>query len=334
MSSITVEVIFMGLIGFVPHEGQRGMTALMVDPAAKGGHEHVPYVLVLNGDGECLPRGNPDCFRSCDQFRQVADVSIRPNMCWQLTGEDLKILGNQASLKFDQTGYLTMFGNPKEVPSWGWQANDYSWVPGMDLLTGGYGRVLNSCMAEGKPCKLVRSRLRLRGGHATACHLIHMDTGKAGEKRNVIKFPYLVGSEKFEQVVADAAKVEFQIEGDEVYLHSWAFRKGGQKPHKASVTLKPSDRERRLTLIVTNFPGPGDDTGSNFHAEVLFDLLAVQPTVRPTRKNCAKEYCKEFLRHPGSCESEATQIEELFNAAREPKYIHSPTFCDGMSFQR
>lgn len=318
--SVTVHVIFMGLIGLVPQEG---MTALMVDPS--GDNEHVPYIFLL--EGECNPVGESTCSRYCDQFGEV------PKLCWQLDKEDLKILGNQTLLTFDRTGYQTIFGNPKEVPRWKWQANDYSWVPGIEILTGGYGKIRDSCLADGEPCGLVRARMRLRGGHATACHLIHdvSDARETGRKRNVINFPYQIGDRELHQAVADAARVEFQVEGDEVYLHSWSFDKdGGQEPHKDSVILKPENPGRPLTLIITNFP-LHEHSGSNFHAEILFDLLALAPPERPTRKDCAEYDCPRLPRYPGSCEQEAAQIEELFEGH---DYIHSRTFCDGMSFQQ
>ncbi|HSK80697.1 MAG TPA: hypothetical protein VLQ45_29855 [Thermoanaerobaculia bacterium] len=353
MSSFTVQLIFFGLIGFVPNEGgQNGMTALMVDPASLGiskcRPKHKQLVLLL--DGECTPE--QECLERAD--------TDRLQLQWELDKEDLEIFGNQRQIEFRLRGKQSIFGNDKELPSYDWQAASYSWVPSIDLLTGGYGHVREAFVRDGRPKPPVQARFTVRGGQTSACHLIHEPVKYSDpqeEDRKVVLFHYdnLVNRSCFQQAVADGVKVEFEVEGSFMNLYSWSFtpsheHRNKQQELKRSVRLSPSPGSDTVTLIVANVPryphrnhdyqrGEDDDQQCPPHSDIFFDLLAREPPVRPTRR--ATNITRSV--NPGSCEDELTALIDLLGPRAEgplksladaihPRALHSRTFCDGMGY--
>lgn len=328
--SITVQVIFIGLIGFAPNlGGQKGMTALMVDPDLVGKPPvHTPVVLLLRGECESRNPHHDDCEKDMDS-----------ELHWTLIYEDVEIFGQQKSMDFGKKRK-----RHKDMPSSKDQAKDFSWVPSIDLLTGGHGQVRQEFLKDGWPKTPVSARFTVRGGQASSCHLIHRPEKYPDPRqpeREVILFHYdnVVNYASYQQAVADAVKVEFQVEGKFASLYAWNFTEEGQESLSRKVKLYPE--KGLITLVVANLPeqdGQAHSGGSHF--DIFFDLLARQPPFRPTRS--ATDITETM--DPGSCEEEFDTIQKRFSPSTDPALKtlaeithptaapHSRTFCDGMSY--
>src|SRR5688572_21254803 len=108
MTTITVRLIFWGLVGFVPDlDGQRSLTALLVDPARTQVQQgtcplptHFSVVYLL--DGNCVEGG--DCKRIPQGKGFQADLmgfnlDLGPDkplqLAWMLDQEELEISGEE-----------------------------------------------------------------------------------------------------------------------------------------------------------------------------------------------------------------------------------------------
>jgi hypothetical protein len=356
--SILVRVVFWGLIGFVPHEeGQKGLTALFVDPTqikpAEGFcaiPKHVPVVYLL--DGQCEPDKG-----QCVQvpFGRELEVATHlgektPKLRWLIEDEDLEIFGQERKVEFRHRGRRKFGGRLRDVPERFRQTGDYSWVTSMGALTGGHGQVREDCLRGEKTCPL-NARFTIRGGRASACHLFHEpEEAPKDETRKVVVFDFSenrngrsisVGH----QAVADAVQVEFEVEGDHVDLQSWGLASiDGQQQPRASVRLKPAAQSRTVTLLVVNSPvnpkvtGEATAHGASHgpactprpHSDALFALLARQPEF-PTERLRSTKVRKV---NPGTCEAE---IADLARARVDFGGIafeapHATTSCDGASY--
>lgn len=351
--SITVRLIFMGLIGFAPHDdGRQGMTALFLDTARVQTPSvqclvppHIPVVYMLDGKctGECerIPYGREDDadamgFNNPDHPLQLA---------WLLDKEDLEI----SHIDEDAVRLARPFFFPSRrrlVPRRSGQTSYFSWVPDMGLLTGGYGKVREDCLGSQGTCPLT-ARFKLAGGRASACHLFHdLDDQPSPDGRSDVRvFDYTIeeeGSTRViaSQAVADAVLVEFEVEGDRVTLESWELPMGqGQQAKKGTAHLWPPEDSRTLTLVVAYLPSLGSihplipkegeahhDAGcEQSHAEVLFEFLAREQSPRPVRTLNETDTMRV---PPGSCEPEVLRIAALLQG--EPP--HSTTACSGTKF--
>lgn len=351
--SITVRLIFMGLVGFVPHnDGREGMTALFLDTARVQTSSakcsvppHIPAVYMLDGKcmGQCrrIPLGREDDadamgFDHPDHTLQLA---------WLLDREDLEI--SQADEDAVRLAKPFFQGRRKLAPRRSRQASYFSWVPDMGLLTGGHGEVREDCLGGQGTCPLT-ARFKLTGGRASACHLFHdLDDQPSPDGRsNVRVFDYTIegdDSTRVEsQAVADAVLVEFEVEGDRVTLQSWELPMGqGQQAKKGTANLWPAENSRTLTLVVAYLPSLGsihpsipraedeahhDASCEQSHAEVLFDLLAREQDPRPIRTLNEGVMMRV---PPGSCEPEMLRIAALLQG--EPP--HSTTACSGTKYR-
>lgn len=360
MSSITVQVIFFGLMGFVPNEGGlKGMTALIVDPPRQAGDPcsippHFPLVLVVTG--KCEPAGN--CLQEGVPGKN--NVTLK----WQLDREDLEIFGKQKSMEVCSGGLFNRWKkwasahSDSPAPAYSWELPSFSWVPSIDRLTGGYGHVREDFLQDGTPDPPVNARFLVRGGQASACHLIHKipvaQEETQGEEREITLFHYDFGGKiaPFDRAVADAVKVEFEAEGRSIDLYSWNFSAPQQqqklKPKRA-VRLSPPDGSNTLTLIVANVPlkphrdNDGVDHQCPPHSDIFYDMLARESPYRPTRT--VVQYPPAHIMNPGSCEKELSDVVEILGPYKEeapglsflseaihPRAApHSRTFCDGMA---
>jgi hypothetical protein len=347
-TSITVRVIFWGLMAFVPNDqSERGLTALLVDPRppiTRPGPipEHIPVVYLL--EGNCTPQDQ--CFRGGGVATELGP--IKPQLVWRIAGEDLEIFGEEHRVKFHKDKRQRNNGSLLQAPRWRWQINDFSWVSSMETLTWGHGIAREDCLNLRETCP-VHSRFRVRGGTAESCHLYHRpDDHPKNSKRDVPIFNYLPATNPpLRQAVADAFKVEFDVEGDHVELRAWALPHGTrQQLFKAAAQLRPSRNSRTITLIVVNAARQQeDDSHHNMalaprpHSDFLYDLLARQPVPRLLRDE--KYYTITRIR-PGSCEAEVSALAQpkyddspgialdRFDARSLP---HSPTLCDGAVYK-
>jgi hypothetical protein len=352
--SITVRVIFWGLMGFVPNEeGQRGLTALLVSPSHQEA-AHIPAVYLYEGSCEGIPLtkngGNP-CVRVPDPYKQDVATHLgatAPGLRWLLQNEDLEILGEESRVKLNTTGRKTLFGRLREAPASARQTAAFTWVPSMATLTAGHGQVRDDCLFWVGTCPL-SARFKVRGGKARTCHLFHtLKADPRSPAQEVVVFSYRSENGKPEnlpppQAVADAVQLEFEVEGDYVELGAWDFPGlSGQQTLKAAVKLRPPAGSRTLTLIVSNGPQHSDDeedyTGSP-HQEALFNLLARQPVFRFTRDELRTEWVA-----PGTCEREITALANATFDRPNDKHAksdgsgsrkevpHATTACDGATY--
>lgn len=355
--SITVRLIFMGLIGFAPHDdGRQGMTALFLDTARMQSPSaqcpvpsHIPVVYMLDGKctGECerVPHGRED-----DADSMGFNNPNHPlQLAWLLDKEDLEISQvDQDAVRLARPFFFQ--GRRRLAPRRSGQTSYFSWVPDMQQLTGGYGKVREDCLGDQGTCPLT-ARFKLTGGEASTCHLFHdLDDQPSPDGKSTVRvFDYTIeedGATRVvsKQAVADAVLVEFEVEGDRVTLDSWELPMGqGQQAKKGTAHLWPAENSRTLTLIVAYLPSLGSihpqipqvegvegeahhDAGcEQSHAEVLFDLLAREQSPRPVRTLNEKETMRVS---PGSCEPEVLRIAALLQG--EPP--HSTTACSGTRF--
>jgi hypothetical protein len=365
MSSITVQVIFFGLMGFVPNEGgQKGMTALIVDPPRPVAGDpcsvppHVPLVLVVKG--KCAPAGN--CLQ--EHVPGKENVPLK----WQLDQEDLEIFGRQKSMEVCSGGFFNRWKkwasaySDSPAPNYSWELPSFSWVPSIDRLTGGYGHVREDFLQDGRPEPPVTARFLVRGGQASACHLIHKipvtQEKNQDEEREITLFHYDFGGRipPFDRAVADAVQVEFEVEGRSIDLYSWDFSAPKQQQElkpKRAVRLSPLDGRDVLTLIVANVPlkpheyNEGAGHSCPPHSDIFYSMLARESPYIPTRT--LVQYPPAYLMKPGSCEEELSDVVKILGPYREeeeeedrglsflseaihPRAApHSRTFCDGMA---
>ena len=341
--SITVRLIFWGLIGFVPN-GDQGMTALLVDPeAAQADHQNVnpacavpPHLSVVYlFDGECdqgdcrrVPPGRVNDSRRMGFDRTVHGKDLP--LAWLLNKEDLDIVGDEnvaARLR------KPFFGsNRKVAPTSKRQTSYFSWVQSMSALTGGQAQIGSDCL-EGKASCPIQARFTVEGGRAGACHLFHFPKAPQAkdDRRELRIFEYTVpGQPSFFRAVADAVLVEFEVEGDSVLLLSRKLPE--RPPSTAWARLKPVNG--KLTLVVANFPPRSNSHGTAAphpghscvppHSDSLLDLLAQTPKLIAVRRETDRRGEKVV---PGSCEPEANILAELLTRPGEPP--HSTTACDG-----
>jgi len=259
--SVTVRLIFWGLIGFVPNPGGHdGLTALLVDPkhaqpletkpeCAVPPHFSVVYLLEGQCEGACerIPDhqlGNALLMG----FRQPLQNGEPLPLFWLLEQEDLTITGGDDDrMKFRSPFFFLRFLQKRSAPRSERQASYFTWVQSMDTLTGGHGEVKPACLNPGitrqdgdnleqlkeeERCP-IHARLKVRSGRASACHLLHLlppsdagDGQRADDgKRDVQIFDYTVPGQPnpLHKATADAMLVQLKAEGDNVVLLSQGF---------------------------------------------------------------------------------------------------------------
>jgi hypothetical protein len=310
--------------------------------------EHVPIVYLYQGT--CDDKSRPgDCTWVPKEYE--GDVAtklgeVEPGLRWLPQNADIEIFGEEKKVKLNNTGRERMFGGEREAPTSAGQTADFRWVPSMDALTGGHGRVRDDCLYWVGDCP-ISARFKVRGGEAKTCHLFHFpEENQQGESRMVVVFEYKTKDREpaivRTQAVADAVQVEFEVEGKYVELRAWEFpTASGQQRLKKAVKLLP-DNHHRVTLIVSNGPRhweKEEDYCGPTHQDVLFDLLARERASHLTR---AKTRCEPVS--PGSCEAEITALAQAefkrasskharFVAKEDRREVpHATTVCDGASY--
>lgn len=337
--SITVRLIFWGLIGFVPNpQGHDGLAALLVDtqkaqegipPSKCGVPNHIAAVYLLDGDcegGTCTRK--PD-----DRKGDFRDVGLDQNfrgkplpLAWLLGQEELSLAGEEkGKIKFRKP----FLGHSHKIaPKTSRQAAYFSWIPSMDSLTNGHGQVRPSCLAGGDDCP-VRARFFVPGGRAGACHLLHDPAPKDSKdsRQDVKIFKYTApGQPCFEQAVADALLVELKVKSESVTLLSQSF--SGDPRATFWARLKP-DHQGKITLVVGNFPPHNAASHGNCafpHSDLLRQLLLTKPAIQFSRADTHR--VQKVV--PGSCELEATELADLLAAAGS-EHPHAGTACDPLS---
>lgn len=338
MTTITVRLIFWGLVGFVPDlDGTRSLTALLVDPARTQIQEktcsfppHYSVVYLLDGEceGDCRkvpPNREPDA--ALMGFDQQGPGKRLP-LAWLLDQEELGISGEEDERLKLQKPWLSFLH--RKAPRSDRQVSHFSWVQSMNRLTGGNGRVLDDCLGASTNCPL-QARFRLQGGEASACHLFHERENSSGPERNVQIFEYQTANGRNpKRVAADAALVEFEQEGDSVILESQGLPERNRS--RATARLIPN-KDRIITLVVANLPeGPRNGElhhhrdCSRPHSDALLDLLKKRPSRLPNRKPAGT-----VRLNPGACEKEAAVLADLLSGA-SGEIPHSTTSCDGASY--
>lgn len=342
---ITVRVIFLGLIGFVPSpEGAKDLAALLVDSVQAQPHEmacpmepHVPFVFLLHG--KCEDGGR--CRRIIgSRARQSARVTgllhgfrqRKPEgLLWILRTEDLEISGDEDEELDLRNPFLSFLqGN---APGSTRETSYFSWVPSMKRLAKGHAQLRADCRRADPTCPL-SARFRIDGGATGACHLFHDPKPSDGTRREVRIFAYTRPDQsQFRQAVADAVMVEFEESGNYVALRSQGLP--GRCRPMVSVRLFPDD-EGKVTLIVGNLVPPhaavplnGEEGYLQPHSDVLFNLLADR-VARPVRM----PYSETRLIEPGACEEEMVELSHLLARPSFLEYPHAVTACDGISFPK
>ncbi|HET9210415.1 MAG TPA: hypothetical protein VFR03_08450 [Thermoanaerobaculia bacterium] len=339
--SITVRLIFWGLIGFVPNpQGHDGLAALLVDtqaaqtaPSRCGVPVHFGALYLLDGqcEGDCrrIPTGKET---AAAQMGFKSPRGEKLPLAWLLDKEDVTVVGNQEDDKIQVRKPWWWWPFSKICPKSERQSGFFSWVPSMDMLTGGHGRIKDSCLRADKDCPL-NARFLAPGGKLGACHLLHgSDPQDATDPRhrNVDIFQYTSSSPNQpapERAVADASLVELEVKGDSVLLLSKGLP--GRSTSSAWARLKP-DANGKLTLVVANFPrhNAGNPPNCPPHSDLLFTLLADPGTPRLTRTMTGK-INRVF---PGSCEPEAQILAEIIEKGVSHEHPHAGTACDGMTY--
>ena len=338
MTTITVRLIFWGLVGFVPDlDGARSLTALLVDPARTQIQQsacplptHYSVVYLLDGKckGDCrkVPFGK-EFDAGLMGFNQPLNGNLLP-LTWMLDQEELGISGEEdEKLKLQSSWLKFLF---RQAPRSVRQASNFSWAQSMKRLSGGKGEVEGDCLGESRTCPL-QARFRVDGGVASACHLLHTKDELSGSKRNVQVFEYTTANNRHpKRVAADAILVEFEAR-DRVALTSQGLPKRDRD--KATAWLTPVDDRGIITLVVADLPA-GARVGANNHhgacsrphSDALYDLLTNRPSTLPGRV-----LGRTVPLNPGACEPEAKMLAELLSGA-SGEIPHSPTSCDGATY--
>lgn len=364
--SVTVKVIFLGLIGFVPSpEGQDDMAALLVNPTqAEKSYpaecptpEHISMVALLHGRCDSAP---DVCYRITDELRVQAirmglggflnqfpqllnsekealgHVNEPYGLVWFLNEEDLNLVGDEEEdLDIRNTLAALVVGT---APKSAGQSSYFSWVPSMKKLTGGQGEVKADCLHANKRCPL-HARFLIEGGDVGACHMYHDASNSPGVERDVRIFEYLIPGKRFieQRAVADAVQVEFHQKDHWIDLKSEKLPERTPQ-QRVEARLRPDD-QGRLTLVVANLPPCPTNANPaalsrhgchHAHSDVLFQLLENDRVPRPIR------VMNEERRRvdPGPCEEEMEQFENPFASTCLLEYPHSITACDGTRFPK
>ncbi|HEX7184220.1 MAG TPA: hypothetical protein VF756_20495 [Thermoanaerobaculia bacterium] len=344
---VTVEVIFWGLIALAPDQQPPvEMFALLADPpAVQGPHdqhtvpEHAARVWLLKG--ECTG----DCERAPQHIIEMAEKARPPlphplvlmgskddfPLRWWLYKEHLQFAGGVTGVNLVRSGRPTLLGRPVRLPETDLASRDLSWIPSVSLLTAGAGEVKENCLREADACP-ISARFRIQGGDVIACHLLHNEFSQL----EMFKF-WASGApaSDFHQAVADAARVEFEIEANEISLESWDLPRSTRK---ACAVLTP--KNGRITLLVGNWQSPYVPKPEYPHPEhhflSFYNLLGKEIVKRPVRRHT-------FRLDRGStglCEQDLDKFEDkLGNAWKDlppftqarlgPRVIpHISTECD------
>lgn len=342
--SITVRVIFWGLIGFVPNpEGQKGLTALLVDTAQAQRddaveekckiQDHLSAVYLFDGTCE-----GEDCTRPRGVDNDAIAMGLRSEanplqLGWLLDHEDLKLVGDETKKMSFHNPFMGF--SSKIAPASERQAQSFFWVPSLATLAEEAGVVRKECI-EGKPPCPLNARFTLQGGEAGACHLIHQTGITARDRKRYVRiFDYdLPGRQKFQRAVADAVLVTLTFKGDSVLLVSQSLQ--GHDGSPAQARLWP-DAHGTVTLVVAHFPRNARLNEATHlahtscvppHSDILLRLLSTGPKTKGIRR---ADSGKVKRLDPGSCEAEAISLAKLFKDS-SPEVPHATTACDGIKY--
>ncbi len=342
--SITVRLIFWGLVGFAPNpEGEKGMTALLVDPpqgqASEKSHSvprHLSAIYLLKGEctGDCarIPDGHEKKAElmgfTIKDGKPVARDRLHLGLAWLLDREELDLSGDEDE-KFKHQKPLIDFSS-NIAPTKENHGSYFKWVQNLDSLIEGSGRVRNDCIYGESTCPL-HGLFRIQGGRTSTCHLFHdpeRDSFESNE-RDIRLITYIKpNGKRFRRAVADAVLVEFTEEGEFLTLTSQGLPE--QNRQCAEARIKP-DAQGDLTLVVVNFPIPGHPIAPEPHSDFLYSLLDQEPISRTMRDDTILKTTPGL---PGSCELEAIRLESLFGRNKWIREApHSTTACDNVYFQ-
>lgn len=311
---LTVRLIFWGLIGFVPNTNlQNGMTALLAATGLDQGACHVPphasQVLLL--DGEC----KGDCLRGMATAGSAVATGIGPvdarfKLNWMLNGEHLEVTGGEPGVNLALGNRPKIRGHQVALPATADQASDFSWVPDMDVLSGGKGGVNDACLAENVTGCPIVARFKIKSGRVMAGHLLHK-IDPAGTRVSAFDFfrdGVLIPD--YEQAVADAVLVEMTVGEDHVDLVSSDYAK---RHPNAVATLSPAKGRNVITVLIGQVEDPTVGLPAacirplfNQHSQVFFKLLS-DPTIKPAIRKVSQPE-KTAVVTPGACENDFIKL--------------------------
>lgn len=302
---ITVEVIFWGLIGLTPGPAtDPTMYALLAEHPG-----HAPRVWLLEGEcsGNCerepatLARqvGGAGLPRPVDTMGDARFFPLR----WWLDEEHLQLVGGPSGVQAVRDARPA----GQRFPANAAQSRDLSWIPHLEMLTSGLGEVRGSCLGTAADCP-ISARFHIQGGELTACHLLHEENARL----ELFHFQDTSGDpvRGFDQAVADAALLRFQIPASQIVLESWNF---SRSTRNASAVLTPRVPEGTVRLLIGNWPSPYPQETPQpephpGHFRAFYGLLPRRPAEQPVR---ARGPMRRFeTGHPGLCEVPLIEFEE------------------------